>query len=340
MGAHERKDLTHFRGQAFRNTLAGGSEKEAYMQNESLATDIEPSEPVEASSVIPLPIPPPDIPDLSRASAFMPAEDARRLRGYFRGGSGSMLQASNWGAQLDRLYLNSGGSLPCEACGGSIADGRVGCGFQPIARPKKKKTKADELLAIVMDDPALANLEAEMPRMSGHYCPHCGGRGVTPLRSQTRPTGPITARPTGSSKHGSVPSTSLGDDLVAVGWVLRGMTAIKGVWPGAIDVLEAHLGPDADGTLFPIYPLTPAAKKLLRKNPHGLTPLKLLANEYTAAIEHQDATKKAIFATAETQARELRERATRAWNWAVHGDSDELFVAERALTLLDGGALQ
>lgn len=314
------------------------------MQNEALANAVEPTEPVVASSVTSIPPANDALPDLSRASAHMKSEDTRRLRGYFRGNGSNGFQVSNWGAQLDRLYAHSGGSLPCESCGGSIKAGRVGCGFQPVRQAGKKKkpslppTKADQLLAIVLGNPELAQMETEMPRMSGEYCLPCGGRGVTPQRSQTRPTGPVTARPTGCSKHGKAPSTTLGDDLVAVGWVLRGLTAVKGVWAGAIAVLEAHLGPEGDGTLFPIYPLTPAGKKLLRKNPQGLTPLALLGNEYAAAIEHHDETKKALFAAAKTQAAELRERAIRAWNLALHGEADDVSV--RAAALLDGGELQ
>jgi hypothetical protein len=313
------------------------------MQNEALATAVESDEPVVASPVISIPPADDALPDLSRASAFMQAEDTRRLRGYFRGNGGGGFQVSNWGAQLDRLSLHSAGSLPCESCGGNIKTGRIGCGFQPVRQAKKKKkaqvTKADEMLALLLDNPALAKVEAEMPRMSGDYCVPCGGRGVTPQRSQTRPTGPVTARPTGSSKHGSVPSTALGDNLIAVGWVLRGLTAVKEVWPGSIAVFDAYLGPEGDGTLFPVYPLTPAGKKLLRKNPQGLTPIALLSNEYAAAIEHQDETKKALFDAAKTQAAELRERAIRAWNLAVHGEAKE-DVCARAAALLEGGELQ
>lgn len=281
--------------------------------------------------------------DFSSASIHMPASDARALRVYFRSGGLSGCNGSNWGQQLERLFTTAGGSKPCEDCGGSEKDGRAGSGFMPVRKPKKKREQ-NEALSLLMGEEIAAKVEAEIPQMSGDYCVSCGGRGIVALRKQTRPTGPVTVRPTGSSKHGRVPNTTIDVDLLTVGRILRCIAALREVWPEAVAVIGAKFGPDSDSeeggnSLFPIYPLTEAGKKLLRKNPTGLPAVALLANEYSAAIEHNDATKKLQFAAAKVQAQELYRRACQAWNAAVHPEARS-DLTERADRLLRGEALQ
>lgn len=240
---------------------------------------------------------------LARVSRVMSPEDADDLKWYFRRGALRQLQQSNWGAALERMSRFAYGADPCTACGGDKKTQRAGSGFEARKRPGSEQ------------DAMLKLLDIEVPDLTGKVCSKCKGFGIIARKKRRRSRGPLTARPTGSSKRGGDTSVSIDtSDLARLGRLIKRVEAARGVWPGAIDILEAKLGPGGDGTHWPVYPLTPAGKTLLKRASKTIAPMQALSNEHSDANAKNDRNRKALFTEAEKQAKELFQEACKAWN--------------------------
>jgi hypothetical protein len=173
-------------------------------------------------------------------------------------------------------------------------------------------------------------------------CLRCGGQSYLV---------PVTARETGSSRHGRPPQRVGGDDdgdavscdvataswnedeLLELGRVSRVLEHMRAADREAAEAFESYNGPDGDrwgahhwGRIFALWPHTVAGDKLAREAArrsrmgHGflLPPLALIASERDAELRGQTSNprRRALISQADAQARRLLERANAAFDRA------------------------
>lgn len=243
-------------------------------------------------------------PILLAVSSVMRGEDASDLRWYFRSGGISMLTSSNWGAALERLSKFAYGCAECEDCGGNREKKIPGDGLERKAQTKKQS----ELLALI---------DLHVPELTGEWCPKCDGRGMIARSGRAHSRAPLTARPTGSSKHGRAAIDVDHGDLARLGSVSRRVAKLAETDSAAAMVLELYYGPDHDSTTLPLYQLTPAGKTLLRRNGQRLHWRQFFENESSDARAKKDKRRLALLDEAKEQAQEYYRAACQAWN-TVH----------------------
>lgn len=254
---------------------------------------------------------PPPLRVLPTVPATIDAEDARDLRWYYRTGGLDVFASSTFGAQLERASLVYCGGQTCRRC--------KGAGF--VASNPRKWRKTTEAERDIQRWLGSKGRYLAKP-FGDQVCGRCQGSGWTERRRKASQRRELTARPrfcTRSDKGGSKPIRQGGieivdADMLRLGRVESRLRALHELEPGAVLVLAAFYGPDQGGKVFSVWPLTAAAKKLLRTNPHQLVPLVLLSNELAAQKETPTVQRGALLEACESQARALLDGARRGWN--------------------------
>lgn len=269
---------------------------------------------------------------VQRANAFQTEtrkrrdpDDVKELKWYFASGGLGVFSSSTFGAQLERAALFAFGGYECKRCRGT------GC----VASSRKKRRANErqaEMLRLVGIDP-----NKLLPPALDRICGKCDGMGWVPRLRRTNNRGPLTAQMTGSSKRGGGGGVDVGAvNLARLGAVQRRLDKVCEDGAMLRDALEAYYSPDG-GAMTSLYPMTPAGKRLLRKNPLGLPARQLIENEVKAQKDKPEGNRGALLASAESQSTELLNAAIDAWNGAHRVRKPD--VSERAARLLDGGAL-
>jgi len=250
-------------------------------------------------------------------SAVIPRSETRELLQYF--GMGGVNGAFSWSplaGQLKALELYAFHARPCKRCGGDRKKHIGGTGF--VCSSRKARAASDDQRARL----ALLGIhvDAELPPMADRVCKKCGGRGWVSPKRMTRSNGKteVTARPTGSSKHGLAPSVTVdASDLATLGSIGKRLEEVRSTHLPSAQALESWFGqPRDDGgqSIRALWHLTDAGKALLKRNTFDLAPAEFFENERTDQAAHPDVNRKITFQAADKQAQQLWERTCRLWN--------------------------
>ena len=261
--------------------------------------------------------------------------DADDLRWYCHLGGSAVFVRSNMSQQIAHLERSSRVSVPCERCGGSVELDRIGCGFIPAHPARHARHVAAERAAWLAQGVTPPD-DVALPPEDAAACPDCQGFGFkdAPLPRVPAALPPsdldlesaweqrrITAWPTGSSRAVGYSDTSrVGEvDLARMGVVARRLALVAEAEPRAVLVLDAYYGEDGD-QLLPLYEMTPAGRKLLRRsrNELDLTATQRLENEIATEAQRPDPNRRALLDTALSQAGELLQNACQVWNRLVY----------------------
>jgi hypothetical protein len=241
------------------------------------------------------------------------SSDEKDLRLYFNSGGLSVFQMSTFGAQLDRAKLFSAITRPCEACGGCVASDRLGSGFVMSKEYRDERSQAE-----IEADVILADRDPGLLSLGDVVCSKCNGFGFVSDHIDSRngrPTGAVTARPTGSSKKGvGADSVSVADtNLATLGRVCRILDRVCLESPVYAEALGAYY---SGNELGGVAALTPAAEKLCKKNPLKLPRQQLLVNIREEQRQKPDPNIEALLKAADEQAAQVYKEACKAWNRA------------------------
>lgn len=249
------------------------------------------------------------------------------------------IEESTFAKQLERASLLGRSFRPCKRCGGRRAPWRLGTGFIPLdstvsyrealRRYQQREAKLAGLaiaqgfnvarlqaLGIEVISQRRANeLFPELPPLKCRECSTCNGLGI--VDRALRSGGPATARPTGSSKHGSAgPSVTLDETaLERHGRVSRRLKAVRARLPLSEDVLRAYYEPG--GSYAAVWVFTEAGQKMLADNPRKLHPEQLFDNLREQEQGIHDFGRKTLLDAAQRQAIELVKACGRQWNVVV-----------------------
>lgn len=237
--------------------------------------------------------------------------------------SGDALK-STFGAQIERLERTYTGSKTCAYCRGS--------GFV-ISNLKLRKKGAKRPVS----DPARAFFEHigidpnELEPQADAFCPRCWGRGVVPRASKYRPTGRITARPTGSSRTTERGGYTLDENAIPLcGSVGRWLALVHARDANAAATIEVYF--QHGETRVPIWLCTEGGRGLLHRSEMGRRALKavdldgalrVLDNERFAQQQSPDAQREALMRAADREADALLVAAARIWNGVVPTADEE-----------------
>lgn len=253
--------------------------------------------------------------ELEKVSAVMGAQDADDLRWYFANGGLNQFAGSPLGAMLEKMELFSAAARPCVDCGGDLSSWTGGYGFLPDATPIDGLTDAQrdqlQLLNITLKSEGLAPV-------GDCTCKRCKGTGWVIPKHRTHAHGPLTARPTGSSKKGG---NGGGIDvsevnMATLGRVTRKLTMVRGA-EGNIPAgaaLEAFYSPDSSDDPGCLWHLVPVGKTMLRGNSQKLHPNQFFQNLRLEQEANPSANRKMQFEEAQTQATELYRASCQIWN--------------------------
>jgi ribosomal protein L40E len=246
-------------------------------------------------------------------------DDAADLRAFFgAGGATGAFLGSSFGAQLDRVERYAFRAKPCRRCGGDPTLWTGGSGFVASTRKARIANQQQvEYLALIGIEVAKSGL---LPPPGDTECRKCHGRGwVVPTRpSRSANKAALTARPTGSSKHGVGPSSSVsGTDIALIGRIGRFVDELGGLSRRSVEELASWFGTPRDEggmSIRALWHLTPAGKTMLRRNNLDLPPALFFENERSAQAEKPDANRKQSFQAADAQAQEQWRATCRLWN--------------------------
>lgn len=260
-----------------------------------------------------------DISHLDGYSDVISTDDASDLRTHFRLGGLDSFSKSTSGGMLARAELFSCGTKPCVRCGGHIStgDGDIehgGCGFIPSQDKARKEVsrKQAELMAMIDID------ISTIPASADEVCPDCNCRGW--VLAGTRPTGPLTARPMGSSVKGE-PMCPMADvNLQTMAICSRRLGLADSLFPLASPAITSYLEPG--GCVGLLWHLVPAGKTMLRKNKNDATPQMFFASMRVAQDMNHNKNVAIQFLAADEQAAELLSVASRAWNAVVANERE------------------
>lgn len=223
----------------------------------------------------------------------LPAKDAAEYRWYLRSEDPLVgIGETSFSSQLERAAVLVRGSKPCRKCGGSAKTWRPGTGFSPAAggsyrtalmrmqhrewkRLRAELERSGKTMPVGLRP---SDLFSELPALLCKTCANC--RGVGWVERKFRRRHQVTARPTGSSKHGSTSSVQLNDVAIArFGKVSRRERLVCGVSPLAAAVLKAYYWPGREESITNIWPLTETGQRLLADNLLKADPLEYFHNE-------------------------------------------------------------
>lgn len=286
---------------------------------------------------------------LAKVSAVLSDADTKELKWYLRADRDGMYvpDGSSFGAQIERAAMFKVGSKPCKVCGGKKRPERPGTGFAPrdgeryiVALRKFRKAEAKRLkVTLTTTERQAASLRLcgidayprktwalfydQLPPLLCAECVACQGRGWI-VRVSTRRTRPVTARPTGSSKHGSVPSTQMDEEsLSRAAKVSRRLGLVGEKDKRAAAALVRWFSPSG-GSSGALWVLVPCGKTMLKRNHLKLPDEQFFSNlRDTLALtigtqdkdqQSRNAKLRKLIEGATEQADELFEEACRLWN--------------------------
>lgn len=229
------------------------------------------------------------------------ASDAADLRWFFKSGGLDQFSESTFGIQLERAHLFAVGVRKCPRCKGR--------GFVASKKDWREPSRTEALLLKWENSP-----RKRLPPVLDRQCPKCECSGwVMRARNYGR-GGPVTVRPTGSSKSGSTgASIDPGDANIArLGSVTGRLAAVERHGSVFREALEAFYSPG--GGALGLWALVPAGKTLLKRNGQRLPPRQFFENERQDAQAKHDKQRVALFETADAQADELLSLAHGIWN--------------------------
>jgi hypothetical protein len=258
-----------------------------------------------------------DVSHLEKYSPVICSDHADELRQNFRIGGIEAFGKSTAAGMLDRAELFSAGTRPCTRCGGHVWTGeedsepeRSGCGFVPShsARNRAVTAKQAEFLALLDIEASTVPIMADLP------CPDCECRGW--VQTGRHATGPLTARPTGSSKKGEPIAANMDIDLQILAVCGRRLERADCLLPIASISLAAQFEPGG-GNLMAQWALVPAGKTWLRQNKTGIPPSQFFAAARISQEVNHDAKVDAVIRACDEQGRALLNASGCAWNAAV-----------------------
>lgn len=268
--------------------------------------------------------------DISHLDEFDPtisSDHASELRQYFRIGGVEAFGKSTVAGMLKRAEVFSCGTKPCLRCGGHIPidqddplPEKLGCGFVPSNSERNRLVTAKQAEFLALLDIEVAEsipMAADMP------CPACGCRGW--VESRRHPTGPITARPTGSSVKREPAADGMDIDLQILAICGRRLDRATALLPLALPTLAAQYEPGG-GSLVALWHLVPAGKTWLRKNKTGTTPLAFFLGAKIAQEKNRDPKVTKVIEACNEQANGLIRAAGMAWNAAIFIEWQEAFA--------------
>jgi len=135
-------------------------------------------------------------------------------------------------------------------------------------------------------------------------------------------TGPLTARPTGSSVKREPAAETMDIDLQILAICGRRLDRACALLPVALPGLAAQFEPGG-GNLAALWHLVPAGKTWLRQNKLGSTPLTFFLAAKIAQEKNKDPKVKKVIDACNAQACELIAAIGRAWNAAVFIEQSE-----------------
>lgn len=244
----------------------------------------------------------------------IPSSEARDLLLFFgMGGISGAFEASPLAAMLHHQEMYAFHARPCLRCGGDKKKLLGGIGFvcsNKAARQQSEQQKVIlEALGIVLP-----------PGTADRVCPKCAGRGwIVPNRvSRGNKDKAVTARPTGSTKHGVAPSVTVdGADLATLGIYGKRLGEVRKADLACAQAIEGWFGtPRNDGgqSVRALWALTDAGRALLKQNTLGVPPVDFFENERADQAAHPNAQRRITFAAADSQAEKLWRRSCQLWN--------------------------
>lgn len=301
-------------------------------------------------------------PKLVTVPSTLEADDVKELRWYSRQTSLFAPTHSSFYSQLQRAALLSFGSRNCTRCGGSADPDRPGRGFLPL-KPRIKyeeqlrrfrvaecrrlgfswRRSAKEvakLRALGLEAWTWSMIEEfypELPSLECKECPSCKGRGVIPRQVRARNSRAITARPTGSSKHGGNGPSQDTDEasLHRRGRIDRRLARTRTRCPRVAFLLDAYYAPGAE-SLTSIWRFTKIGQLLLEQNHLGLTDREFFKNSRDAQKRNPDKHRAWQFDRADSEAQELLDLACRTWNEVIAEDVSRGAVDTHGRRVLPG----
>src|SRR5512145_1982459 len=205
----------------------------------------------------------------------------RKLVAYLTCVMPVVVGGSTFGVQLEGMARMAFGCRMCVTCGGDPRTGTPGSGFviagevgrteKQRARKRGRREISDLTRAFfeeIGEDPDSLEPLRDTP------CPSCGGFGFIPRSSRVRARGPITARPTGSSRTpiiGSGGGYYIAENAVPLcGSVGRYLAELRRrdelERTRHAQVVEVYI---EHATEVPLWLMTPAGIALLKRTQYG-----------------------------------------------------------------------
>jgi hypothetical protein len=261
-------------------------------------------------------------------------DDAADLKRYFRLGGIESFSRSPLGGILENSERMSRGTRPCVRCGGYENKGtrtevdalgnevevvdptpdRGGCGFVPSQSKRNREVSRKQAEFLSLLDLEIGDVQGA----ADEPCPDCGCHGW--VVTGKRRSGPLTARPTGSSIHGEPDGSGIGLDLLVLSVCGKRLRLAEVLFAGTTEVLAAFF--ESGCSISGAWHLTEAGKKMLKKKIFCETPTEFFERQITEQGEKPNQNRAAQFAAADTQASELLSAASRAWNAAVNHETE------------------
>lgn len=251
---------------------------------------------------------------LDRFSDEIGRDDMSELNDYFRMGGLSRLEKSPMSGMLERSSMFFCEMAPCVYCGGELSvDGKEevsGSGFfvDVDSWPKEKRAKVEKHMG--------KKKVADGKLADGEVCEMCNMRGWREVGRRSASNRVLTAQP---KKGAGVTQGAISNDndvLFATCVRCASILDIADVlFPYTTQVL-ASICSGAKFGLLCLWHLTPVGKSMLRDNNDGIQEELFFAGIRGANELNEKKNVKKQLEDADEQAKQLKEKASKAWNAA------------------------
>ncbi len=251
------------------------------------------------------------------------------LRAYLRSaGVPSECTTSNFGAMCDHMAAQGYADIRCPRCKARELRRKARAeqsGSTPESGNKRATSRllragwSVEHTRTVVDWIEKNRTQQQWLEDSGCRRCHGTGRVVVRITAAMLNSSEIDAYPTGSSKHGRPPPTTVStDELERMGAVGNLLARMRERDPEAARAMAAWRSPDG-GTILCLMGMTEAGRKLLAgRRREGQTDLAFFRGEHRRrAGDFPDHIRDKLFVRAEEQARDLLDSAAMLWNELV-----------------------